>query len=199
MLNIRFHSLNQNGVFNTILTMEPQNRSIFIRDFKSKKIKKVWFPHLAFILKYKKIMRGFLWEGQPKQALRILCSPQPFSSLKDVCYPCPTEHHQGGISCLDHSYDNSIFPTIKTLLGTVLDIWWNSTHTLWYSSMSMDWQNWPQMNLEEVCQNLDRPVALGKFIENKGKFLNKQIKFLPSLLNTKMKMQPCYDDDDVFF
>lgn len=119
------HQVFDNGNIASIVEMQPQQRTLLIKDVPTK----IKFEHTAFVFQYQKISQGFYWRNH----LRIVCRNRPFNSLNDDCLAFPTESTEG-FSCLDHKWDNYIFPCVNSLLGTMLDLWLNSNHFSYSSS-----------------------------------------------------------------
>lgn len=131
MLSLRFHrstTFQDRQWLSTILTMPPQQRVILLNH----QWKRLYFPHMAFVFQYCKLGSTFLWPGVQGCSLKVLVRNSPFENLANIegIYGSPTEfsYSNNGICCTDHRYDYKIFPSIKSLLGTILNLWWDSRH-----------------------------------------------------------------------
>jgi hypothetical protein len=161
-----------------MLTMEPQQRTIYTN--LTKRYARVWFPHLAFIIQYQKHENGCYYGGLLDGGLRVLVRNKPFTATHNVFAASPTEWREEGFCCTPHFWDR-LYVNEETLFGTVLDVWWQTTH----DNLPQDWLG---LSLERVLAKSWRQIiptkknTIAKMYPElaQEKFLNQPVK-LPSV------------------
>jgi hypothetical protein len=206
-LNLRYYNLENPTKCISILSMEPQYRTIFISKSDPHGVRRQYdivrlpFPHLVFVFKYRRVPGGFLYGGLQEKSLSIAFTNNPLDSFENTVYASPLEHH-GFISCTDHAWDCYIFKNPRVLMGTILELWWGSTYFARESKAAMwqaAWQNhgiegaltidWPALGYyddrpEKYTSQLEQivPISTKRVLRQKS-LINKPLKRLPSLLN----------------
>jgi hypothetical protein len=190
MFNLRYHHIYDGKLGATVLTMEPHRRTIlgqsyenFYSKFKDFKPLSVWFPYTAFVVQYKAVAKGFIYHGYHGHDLRVLFNNKPFTSIYDHCYSSVTEHNDvEGFSCTPHKWDGSVFPNVRLLLGTVLNLWFQSGHVLICRSNEEFVDRWPKLSAEEVLRSKFYPASpISRYVTGPIKqWMNCPIKKLPT-------------------
>jgi hypothetical protein len=160
----------------------PQRRTIFSGTAKS-----LWFPYIIWTIRYKKQASGMCWFGGVYYSgLCVSFSNKSLKSIDDQLLTSPTDY--GGYVCTDHRFDNMLCNSPEEVAGTVLDIWWNSTHFTGlpgyghpYMPNGLVWENLTEENVTEqawVPSNYTLRTLLG--IQGKKKLIDEAVGELPS-------------------
>jgi hypothetical protein len=122
---------------------------------------RVWFPYLIFVIRYSKCDEGFLYQGLADSGLSVYFRNSPLESFDDELFQSPTDLCRNGIVCTDHRFDRLVCETSAEIAGTVLDIWWNTVHEVYYAKCYDGDPNigtWPKDSLEKVLKRKWEPV-----------------------------------------
>lgn len=174
MVKLRYNKRSDNCL--SLLEFEPQKRTIFYRDYNySNKTKLITldFPYLYFLFNYKRVPNGYLYKGERGSALSVFLSDNSIKSLDDLIYCSPTEHLPNGVSCTDHSLDNSVYETPELLMSKILESWFGTPHFL-TDGRVYEWK----MGYKYI---VSLPLPLRKYVNFNGKFnklINKPFKII---------------------
>lgn len=144
-MSIRFDYVGEDQCI-TILEVPPCRRNIMYVDryvSGGPLVINVPFPYLIFVFHYRIVPGGYCYDGikgingdyptagyYNKPSLRVLFAKKSLETFDDIVCAAVTEHHDGGAACTDHSWDGQVFRSPELMMGTILDLWWNTAHTL---------------------------------------------------------------------
>lgn len=194
MYRLRYHNPDEGQ---SVITMDPAIRTILTRssDVYGNILGKpmpvrVPFPYMHFSFNYTMVPGGYRYGGFFKQALYSFFTREPLGVMRGIFWRSqqkfynPTDYRpepeHSGLVCTDHSYDGTVYRTPEDLMGTILNLWWNSAHDVYWPckgrgvDISKAWgrmtlpqalnYNWIKLSCERALpanvKYIDEPIKL---------------------------------------
>jgi hypothetical protein len=166
-MRTKFHSNKlpgQGGYGAFVFESEPQHRSLLI--YGDPVPKRVALPWLVFAVRYIVGNDGkFTFRGIYANGLGVYFRKEPLKSFDDPLYHSITDYGRNGISCTDHRFDALVCDTAEEIAGTVLDIWWNTPHMIYfpedgsYANYATASQKWVKETPESMLKKTYNPIT----------------------------------------
>lgn len=177
MYRLRLHKSFDDGSYISLLQSEPQVRTLLIGDSHHT----LKFPYMYFLFKYNKFLDNYYYGGIHKNGLALFFTSKPIKFL-DNCniFMSPTDYCFR--VCTDHKFDGTIYKSPEELMGTIINLWWNSRHNLiewsfikqWEGAkdiLNFNWHNYSHYGIPQDINNIRNTFHLGDC-----KLINRKIK-----------------------
>ena len=175
-----------------ILELEPQVRSVYAYDYNTgiNKMVRLPFPHVIFVIKYRREDKNYFYDGVSYNGLRVFGSLSPLKKTKDKIFLLPTDIERQGTVCTNHAYDRKQYKSIYELANEVINLWFGHSHHINMAKPSpgreillQDWQKTTPKDLRKLKWSqfgFNQPKAItNEFFEiiKHEPFYNSKIKF----------------------